>query len=124
MNYKILVTGANGQLGYELKKILSLDSSYELYFTDADTLDITDSNSVNDFFKNLKIDFIINAAAYTAVDKAEIEKDIAENVNVAAVKNLAICAKNYKAKIIHISTDYVFDGKKSFPYVKLMKLIH
>ena len=58
MNYKILVTGANGQLGYELKKILSLDSSYELYFTDADTLDITDSNSVNDFFKNLKIDFI------------------------------------------------------------------
>ncbi|HQC60578.1 MAG TPA: dTDP-4-dehydrorhamnose reductase [Bacteroidales bacterium] len=118
MNYKILVTGANGQLGYELKKILSLDSSYELYFTDADTLDITDSNSVNDFFKNLKIDFIINAAAYTAVDKAEIEKDIAENVNVAAVKNLAICAKNYNAKIIHISTDYVFDGKKSFPYVE------
>jgi len=118
MNYKILVTGANGQLGYELKKILSLDSSYELYFTDADTLDITDSNSVNDFFKNLKIDFIINAAAYTAVDKAEIEKDIAENVNVAAVKNLAICAKNYKAKIIHISTDYVFDGKNFKPYVE------
>lgn len=118
MTYKILVTGANGQLGYELKKILSLDSSYELYFTDADTLDITDSNSVNDFFKNLKIDFIINAAAYTAVDKAEIEKDIAENVNVAAVKNLAICAKNYNSKMIHISTDYVFDGNKSFPYIE------
>ena len=93
MAYKILITGANGQLGYELKKILSLNSSYELYFTDVDSLDISDFNAVNDFIKNLKIDFIINAAAYTAVDKAELEKDKAEKVNVAAVKNLSICKK-------------------------------
>ncbi len=118
MTYKILITGANGQLGYELKKILSTNSSYELYFTDIDTLDITDSTAVSNFFKNLKIDFIINAAAYTAVDKAELEKDKAEKVNVTAVKNLAVYAKKYNSKMIHISTDYVFNGNKSFPYVE------
>lgn len=118
MIYKILITGANGQLGYELQQLLSKNVNYELFFTDIDSLDITDPDAVNDFFKNINLDFIINAAAYTAVDKAEIEKDIAEKVNVTAVKNLALCAKNYNAKMIHISTDYVYDGNKSSPYVE------
>lgn len=118
MIYKILITGANGQLGYELQKLLSKNDNYKLFFTDIDSLDITDSDAVNDFFKNIKLDFVINAAAYTAVDKSEIENDTAKKVNVTAVKNLALCAKNYNTKMIHISTDYVYDGNKSSPYIE------
>lgn len=118
MIYKILITGANGQLGYELQQLLSKNNNYKLFFTDIDSLDITDYDAVNDFFNNIKLDFVINAAAYTAVDKSEIENDTAKKVNVTAVKNLALCAKNYNTKMIHISTDYVYDGNKSSPYIE------
>jgi len=102
-----LITGSNGQLGTELTKLLPLAIA-----TDAAALDITDTNAVSAFVKGNDIDTIINCAAYTAVDKAEEENELAFKVNVSGVENLAKTG----AKIIHISTDYVFDGTAHRPY--------
>ena len=113
----ILVTGSNGQLGRELKR-LSVDLEYNFFFTDINDLDITNLNLVSDYINNNKINFIINCAAYTAVDKAEQEIDKAMLINKAAVSYLAKLSKQYKLPIIHISTDFVFDGKKNTPYVE------
>jgi len=104
---KILITGANGQLGTEISKILP-----NAIYTDADVLDITKKNDVNDFVKTNKIDTIINCAAYTAVDRAEDDTELATKINVNGPANLASTG----AKIIHISTDYVFDGTGHRPY--------
>ena len=111
---KILVTGSNGQLGSQLKEICGSNPNY--LFTDIDELNILDRNQVNSLFNSQKIDFVINCAAYTAVDKAESEPDLAEAVNATAVKNLIDGCKINDSKIIHISTDFVFDGMKSSPY--------
>jgi len=111
----ILVTGSNGQVGRELQALSSV-YEYNFYFTDRDSLDITDKYVVETFVKNNAIDIIINAAAYTAVDKAEEDKENADKVNHLATKYLAEIAKEHACKLIHISTDYVFDGKNYKPY--------
>lgn len=108
MNDKILVTGANGQLGTELKKIL-----LNAVFSDVDTLDITDLVAVKNFVINNHIEIIINCAAYTAVDKAEDDFELAKKINEEGPRNLALAG----TKILHISTDYVFDGQNHRPYL-------
>lgn len=115
---KILVTGAYGQLGNELK-ILSADySEWQFLFTDADTLDITNDFSVHSFFDRNKPGFVINCAAYTAVDKAETDIETAEKVNSLAPGILAKVSAETGAKLIHVSTDYVFDGIGHLPYTE------
>ena len=113
----ILVTGSNGQVGSELRA-LSTNYKYNFFFTDRELLDITDPHAISEFIELNKIDTIINSAAYTAVDKAEDDKKSADLVNHIAVKNLAQIAKDKNVKFIHISTDYVFDGKAHMPYTE------
>ena len=112
----ILVTGSNGQLGTELRKIAATDLSHVWFFTDIDTLDICDKNAVEVFFKDNHIEYCLNCAAYTAVDKAEDEPELAEMVNVEAPGILASTCKHFDATLIHISTDYVFNGNGHQPY--------
>lgn len=112
---KILITGAKGQLGRSLEKI-SKDFSYEFIFTDVEELDITDKDKVEECFHQVRPDVVINAAAYTAVDNAEDDREKAKLLNATAVKNLASACKNISARFIHVSTDYVFNGRSSHPY--------
>ena len=115
---KILVTGANGQLGQCLQKISSQFEEFEFIFTDSETLDITIKEEVNDFFWQNAPDFCINAAAYTAVDLAETDVEKAFLVNADGAENLAeACAEN-NAQFIHVSTDYVFDGENNLAYTE------
>ena len=115
---KILVTGANGQLGQCLQKISSQFEEFEFIFTDSETLDITIKEEVNDFFWQNAPDFCINAAAYTAVDLAETDIEKAFLVNADGAENLAeACAEN-NAQFIHVSTDYVFDGENNLAYTE------
>ncbi len=115
-NIKILVTGANGQLGKELQFLANQYPNYKFIFTDVDTLDITKSGEADNFVKENPVNFIINCAAYTAVDKAEEDRDSAFLLNTVAVDYLVDAAKDSNACLIHISTDYVFDGSKNTPY--------
>lgn len=113
----ILITGANGQLGSELKKLaISAPPSTIFTFTDIEELNITDSATVRAFFEQNQFDFCINAAAYTAVDKAETDQEKAQLINVEAVRLLAEQCHRQNAVFIHVSTDYVFDGKSYLPY--------
>ena len=112
----ILVTGSDGQLGNEIKRLSSEFNNFDFLFTDINNLDITDSNALRIFFINQKVDFIVNCAAYTNVDKAETDIENSEKINARAVKNLAKFSKKYKAPLIHISTDYVFEGNSEIPY--------
>jgi dTDP-4-dehydrorhamnose reductase len=114
MTKNILVTGAKGQLGSELAEIHA-QFPFRFFFTDVDTLDLTDKSAVAAFVARENIDYIVNCAAYTAVDKAEDDAALCWRINRDAVQNLAEAARG-KAKIIHISTDYVFDGTASQPY--------
>ena len=107
---KILITGANGMLASSVKKRLA-DGKNELICTDVSDLDITDLEAVKNKVAEIKPEYIINCAAYTAVDKAEDNYDIADKINGDGPKNLAIAAKNEGATLIHISTDYVFNGE-------------
>ena len=117
MKYRILVTGANGQLGNELRELSAKYSDYEYVFTDVAELDITSLSALNDFFqKNGKFDFLINCAAYTAVDAAESNQELAFKLNTTAVDMLVEMAGKYGFFLIQISTDYVFDGEKNRPY--------
>jgi len=113
---RILVTGANGQLGKELREISTRYPDYEFVFLSREDLAIHHFDLVRNFFKTLKPAFCINCAAYTAVDKAEQEKDLAYLVNAEAVGVLAAVCREYAVKFIHISTDYVFDGSAAVPY--------
>jgi dTDP-4-dehydrorhamnose reductase len=115
---KILITGANGQLGSELRKLSANDCSVQYVFTDYQELDITDSNAVKAFFAEQKPDFLINCAAYTAVDNAESDYEKALKLNANAVANLVEACKIYDTVLLHISTDYVFDGKNPKPYLE------
>ena len=117
---KILITGANGQLGSELKELSNKYPQYEFIFTDVDELDICNKTAVFDFVSNEKPNFIVNCAAYTAVTKAETDSELCYAINRNAVRNLAETANTINAKIIHISTDYVFDGKGYLPYTENM----
>ncbi|GKV95168.1 dTDP-4-dehydrorhamnose reductase [Pectobacterium aroidearum] len=111
---KILLTGANGQLGRCFQDRLPKD--WQVYATDAAELDITNSDQVNAVVAHYQPDAIVNAAAYTAVDKAESEPELAERINAIGPANLATVAAKYKIRLIHVSTDYVFDGNATTPY--------
>ena len=115
--YNILVTGSMGQLGSEIKE-LSSNYNYNFFFTTRDDIDITSKDSIKEFCQTNSINVIINCAAYTAVDKAQSDIENADLVNRKAVKKLSIVAKELDIKLIHISTDYVFDGKNFKPYVE------
>ncbi len=112
----ILVTGANGQLGAAFKSIAPGLTSYQFLFVSKEELPIDDYDAVKKYFTQHAIDFCINCAAYTAVDIAETEKETAFAINGNAVGNLALVCKSHLVKLIHISTDYVFDGTSSNPY--------
>lgn len=113
---KILVTGANGQLGNELRLQLDKEFPGSAIYTDIEELDLTDPKAVEAFIVNNDVTHIVNCAAYNAVDRAEEEKMLSARINNDAVKNLALAADANGAKIIHISTDYVFDGTNHRPY--------
>ncbi|MDS1316098.1 dTDP-4-dehydrorhamnose reductase [Aliarcobacter butzleri] len=113
--YNVLITGSNGQLGSEIKELSNL-YSYNFFFTDRTNIDITSKDNIKDFCQTNNINVIINCAAYTAVDKAESDIENADLVNRKAVKKLAIVSSELNIKLIHISTDYVFDGKSFKPY--------
>lgn len=113
---KILVTGANGQLGNEVRRILEEKVPGITDYSDIDTLDITDPKAVSETIERNEYSHIINCAAFTAVDKAESEQTLCYKINADAVQNIASAASKTGAKIIHISTDYVFDGKTYRPY--------
>jgi dTDP-4-dehydrorhamnose reductase len=112
----VLVTGANGQLGTALRAISGNFERLRMYFTDVDTLDISDRSSVASYMKTFGIDAVVNCAAYTAVDKAEEDAGRCMRINRDAVRNIGEVAASSGAKVIHVSTDYVFDGKGKRPY--------
>ena len=113
----VIVLGAAGQLGQAMQSISS-NNAIEFNFFDSHQLDITNSEKVNAVFERLKPDFCINAAAYTAVDKAEIEVEKADLVNRIAVKNVISACLKQDTTLLHISTDFVFDGEKNTPYTE------
>jgi dTDP-4-dehydrorhamnose reductase len=113
---KIFLTGKNGQIGYQLEH--DLKKTHEVISTDRNTLDLVNLQLIEDAVHKVKPDLIINAAAYTNVDKAEKEKDLAYQVNALAPKSLAKVAKELDIPMIHISTDYIFDGSKKEAYVE------
>ena len=121
---RILVTGKNGQLGRSIHKVVNITNSgnqlsNEFIFVGREELDLSDENNINNYFyNNGKFDVIINCAAYTAVDRAEEEQALANQVNHLAVKQLATVANRQKAKLISLSTDYVFDGESDKPYAE------
>ncbi|MBB6327943.1 dTDP-4-dehydrorhamnose reductase [Algoriphagus iocasae] len=114
--HNILVTGAKGQLGSEIRAI-SENYSFQFFFTDQEELDITKKENIESFIQDNKIQTIINCAAYTAVDKAESDQEIAFKVNRDAVGYLASAIQSVEGNMIHISTDYVFDGTGYKPYM-------
>jgi len=113
---KILVTGAYGQLGNEINCLTSKYPALQFLFTDVDSLDITSESALEIWFQNNKPDYVVNCAAYTAVDKAETDTETAEKVNALAPSLLGKFSNEIGAKLIHISTDYVFDGESFTPY--------
>jgi dTDP-4-dehydrorhamnose reductase len=115
---KILITGANGQLGNEMRLLAKEYEEFDFVFTDIDELDLSDAVGVMDYCEQLKPSYLINCAAYTAVDRAEEEKELCWKVNCQAVTNLAKAASKVGAKVLHVSTDYVFDGTNTKPYVE------
>jgi len=115
---KVLVTGANGQLGRTVRELYERDTSIDFVFTTKQELDITQNQRLETFFENSKFDYCINCVAYTNVEQAELHPDLAFKVNTEGVKNIARECKKHEVVLIHISTDYVFDGKKQTPYVE------
>jgi dTDP-4-dehydrorhamnose reductase len=113
---KILVIGSKGQLGNELQELAAQVSSFQFFFYDVAEMDIVNKELVDKGIESIKPDYLINCAAYTAVDKAETDKDVAFAINGDAVRNLALASTANGVKFIHISTDYVFDGEATKPY--------
>lgn len=121
----LLITGANGQLGHEMRNVLADDRRFNAIFTDVagediTTLDITDEQAVDQIMAANAIDIIVNCAAYTAVDAAEDNEPLAARLNADAVGILARVAKRHNARMVHVSTDYVFDGQGCVPYTEDM----
>jgi dTDP-4-dehydrorhamnose reductase len=116
--YNILVTGANGQLGSEIKALAPKDLNYNFICTDVADLDICNHKDVATFIEAKQVNAIINCVAYTAVDKAEEQQGLSDNINHLAVANFAQLAKERHIKLLHISTDYVFDGTNHKPYLE------
>ena len=118
----ILVTGSNGQLGSEIKDLVTNYKDFNFFLRDLPELNICDAEALNTFIFNQNINAVINCAAYTAVDQAEEDVEIAEQVNSIGVLNLVNALKKVNGKLIHISTDYVFDGNSFLPYQELDEL--
>ena len=116
----ILITGANGQLGSEIRVASAHFPQFRFFFTDVTELDICNREAVHAYMAENHMDGIVNCAAYTAVDKGEDDAETCYRINRDAVKNLAEAAREYKLDIIHVSTDYVFDGKSYLPYTEVM----
>jgi len=114
----VLVTGANGQLGQSIQYIAGNYPNIQFVFCSSKDLDITNVEACEAKFLEVKPNFCINAAAYTAVDKAESEPEKAHEVNVIGAKNIAIACKKNHTTLLHISTDFVFDGNKTTPYTE------
>ncbi len=112
----ILVTGCNGQLGREMRNVLQGDARYNVTYSDVGELDITNADALEAYFATHPTDVVINCAAYTAVDAAEDNEALCRLINVDAVKLLATAAGKHGARIVHVSTDYVFNGKGCRPY--------
>ena len=112
----ILVTGSNGQLGSEIKDLVTNYKDFNFFFMDLPELNICNADALDTFILNKKINAVINCAAYTAVDQAEEDPEIAEKVNAKGVLNLTNALRKVNGKLIHISTDYVFDGNNFLPY--------
>jgi dTDP-4-dehydrorhamnose reductase len=117
---KVLMTGCNGQLGQSISKAMN-DKDFQLLSFSKENLDITNINALTNAIEKLKPHFLINTAAYTNVDGAEKNKDIAYSINQHGPKNLGIVSKKYNLPIIHFSTDFVFDGKSKLPYLTSSK---
>ena len=113
---KALVTGGNGQLAQCLKEIVKYHDELDITFQDLPDLDITNKQKLESYFSNNELDYCINCAAYTAVDLAEEQSDLAYAVNAEGPKNIAMLCLKYNIKLIHISTDFVFDGQQRTPY--------
>ena len=113
---KVLLIGAKGQVGQELQ--VTLPQLGEVISIGREELDLTNSEKISQLIREIHPDYLVNAAAYTAVDKAEIEPDLAYSINAIAPKIMAESAEKIKAKFLHISTDYVFDGRKNTPYLE------
>lgn len=116
----ILVTGSRGQLGNEMQTIARQYPGYQFIFTDVDELDITNKESLEKFISGNKINYLINCAAYTSVDAAEEQVDLCYLINRDAVKNIGEVTAQHDIQVIHVSTDYVFDGKSYLPYTEDM----
>jgi dTDP-4-dehydrorhamnose reductase len=114
----ILVTGSTGQLGQSIKTIATDYPDCEFVFANRQQLDLSYETSITNFFEHQAFDIIINCAAHTAVDKAESEPELANQINHLAVQKLANMAKHQNAKLIHVSTDYVFNGEQYRPYLE------
>jgi dTDP-4-dehydrorhamnose reductase len=114
----ILVTGASGQLGSEIRELSARYSGYEFIFTDAGEMDITDAKATAAFISANTPSWVINCAAYTAVDRAEDEENLATLINAGGVENIVNALRGSDCRLIHISTDYVFDGNSSMPYTE------
>lgn len=120
MKTNVLVTGSNGQLAQTIKALYRENNdAIQFTFVSKEELDITNFNEVTSFFSESNFDYCINCAAYTNVEQAEESVELAFKINAEAVKNLAIVCKKHKTILIHISTDYVFDGKKETPYTEI-----
>lgn len=115
---KLLVTGANGQVGSEIRALCASYPQYEITFIDRTCVDMRDIEALETYFEDKVFDAIINCAAYTAVDRAESEPDLADAINHRAVEALARIAKDKQMTLIHISTDYVFNGQNYRPYIE------
>lgn len=115
---KVLVIGSNGQLGAEFRTLERNFLQFDMLFTDVEEMDITKPETIETIFSKFKPNLVINCAAYTAVDKAEEEKDLANRINGTAPHYISQACKNIGAKLIHFSTDYVFDGSSNIPYAE------
>ncbi|WP_417291558.1 dTDP-4-dehydrorhamnose reductase [Corallibacter sp.] len=116
MTLNVLITGSNGQLATCIKDLEKQHPNLSFIYTNSSQLDLTNQEAINSFFETNKIDWCINCAAYTAVDKAETDTENAFKVNEQGPKHLALVCDKHNAKLIHVSTDFVFDGSKSSPY--------
>ena len=113
---KVLLIGAKGQVGQELQ--VTLPQLGEVISIGREELDLTNSEKISQLIREIHPDYLVNASAYTAVDKAETEPDLAYSINATAPKIMAEAAEKIQAKFLHISTDYVFDGRKNTPYLE------
>lgn len=116
--YTILITGSHGQLGNEMQQAAKRFPAFNYLYTDVEDLDICDKMALNDYVKANHVSIIVNCAAYTNVDKAEDDVELCFKINAEAVRNIGEVASENKLKVVHISTDYVFDGTNYLPYTE------